>query len=59
MSTEEIVRALVDAAGVNPSEAEFAQMVADYPEYRAKLDALYDVPMIKEEEPQLIFSPFV
>jgi hypothetical protein len=59
MSTEDIIRVLVGAAGLTPSESEFAELVADYPEYRAKLDALYDVPMVKEEEPQLIFSPYV
>jgi hypothetical protein len=59
MSTEQVVRVLVDQAGLAPSAAEFAEMVADYPEYRAKIDALYAVPMVKEEEPQLIFSPLV
>ena len=35
------------------------QFVADYTKHRADLDALYAVPMVKEEEPQLIFSPYL
>jgi hypothetical protein len=33
-------------------------LVASYPQQRAALDALYDVPMTKEEEPQLVFTPY-
>jgi hypothetical protein len=58
-TTEDTIRVLLTSAGLTVSEEEFAQFVADYPADRAKLDALYEVPMVKEEEPQLVFSPYV
>jgi hypothetical protein len=58
-TAEELVRAFLLAAGLSVSDEEFTEMVADYPAHRAALDALYAVPMVKEEEPQLVFSPVV
>jgi hypothetical protein len=56
---EESVQVMLAAAGLTVSDEEFAQFVADYTKHRADLDALYAVPMVKEEEPQLIFSPYL
>ncbi|WP_432563705.1 hypothetical protein [Kineococcus sp. SYSU DK003] len=53
------VQVLLDAAGLTISAAEFDKLVAIYPGMRASVDALYDVAMGKEEEPQLIFTPLV
>lgn len=58
-TAEETVTALLAAAGIAVSEDEKAEFVAAYPAFRASLDALYAVPMPHEEEPQLIFSPYV
>ena len=58
-TTEESVRVMLAAAGLTVSDEEFAQFVADYAKHRADLDALYAVPMVKEEEPQLVFSPYL
>jgi hypothetical protein len=58
-SAEETVTALLDAAGLTVPDDEKAEFVAAYPALRASLDALYAVPMSHEEEPQLVFSPFV
>lgn len=58
-SAEETVTALLGAAGITVPDDEKAEFVAGYPALRASLDALYAVPMSHEEEPQLIFSPFV
>ena len=55
--TETTVQVLLEAAGLTVSPTELAQLVAGYPAHRAALDALYAVPMEKEEEPQTIFSP--
>ena len=54
---ETTVQVLLEAAGLEVSPAELAQLVADYPAHRTALDALFAVPMDKEEEPQLVFSP--
>jgi len=56
IATETTVQVLLEAAGLTVSSAELAQLVADHPTQRAALDALYAVPMVKEEEPQTIFS---
>lgn len=56
---EESVRVMLAAAGLTVSTDEFAQFVADYTKHRADLDDLYAVPMVKEEEPQLVFSPYL
>jgi hypothetical protein len=55
----ESVRVLMAAAGLAVSDTEFAEFVEAYPKHRADLDALYEVPMVKEEEPQVVFSPLV
>ena len=57
IGVETTVQALLQAAGLVPSAEELARLVADYPAHRAALDALYAVPMDKEEEPQTVFSP--
>lgn len=56
---EATVRMLLKAAGMTVSDEEFESLAAAYPSHRASLDALFAVPMTKEEEPQLIFSPLV
>ena len=56
---EATVRLMLKAAGITVSGEELASFVAAYPGHRASLDALFAVPMVKEEEPQLIFSPLV
>ena len=53
------VQVLLEAAGLTISAAEFDKLVTFYPGMRASVDALYDVDMGKEEEPQLIFTPLV
>lgn len=58
-SAEETVTALLAAAGIIVPDDEKAEFVASYPALRASLDALYAVPMSHEEEPQLVFSPYV
>jgi hypothetical protein len=55
--TETTVRVLLEAAGLTVSPAEMVQLVDAYPAHRSALDALYAVPMVKEEEPQTVFSP--
>jgi hypothetical protein len=59
VSAEQAVTVLLDAAGITVPDEEKAEFVAAYPAFRASLDALYAVPMSHEEEPQLIFSPYV
>jgi hypothetical protein len=56
---EQAVTTLLAAAGMSVPDDEKAMFVASYPALRASLDALYAVPMSHEEEPQLIFSPYV
>jgi hypothetical protein len=56
---ETTIDALLVAAGLTISAEERAAFIAAYPAHRAALDALYAVPMVKEEEPQLVFSPLV
>lgn len=58
-TAEDTVRVLLSAAGLTVSDTEFAKFADDYPKWRADLDALYAVPMIKEEEPQTVFSPLL
>ncbi|MCW2540236.1 MAG: hypothetical protein JWN95_1961 [Frankiales bacterium] len=58
-TAEETVTVMLAAAGITVPDDEKAEFVAAYPAFRASLDALYAVPMSHEEEPQLIFSPFV
>lgn len=59
VTAEMSVAALLEAAGLTLSPEETAEFVGFYPGYRIALDALYAVPMVKEEEPQIIFTPFV
>jgi hypothetical protein len=52
---EIIVPALLEAAGLNPSEQEVAGFIEAYPKMRATADALYAVPGVIYESPTLIF----
>jgi hypothetical protein len=56
VSTEETVRALVDAAALRPDAEEMAELVRVYPVFRAGLDALYAVPEARYESPSLVFG---
>jgi hypothetical protein len=58
-SPETTVAVLLEAAGLTMPAEEQAAFAAAYPAHRAELDALFAVPMVHEEEPQLVFSPFV
>jgi len=49
------VRALLQMAGVSPSEEEVAAMVAGFPATRAMIDSLYSMPGVRYEEPAVIF----
>lgn len=53
------VEVLLGAAGLEVTPPEFETLVAAYPGIRAAVDGLYAVPMDKEEEPQLVFTPLV
>ncbi|MCI2237055.1 hypothetical protein MO973_40485 [Paenibacillus sp. TRM 82003] len=53
------VEVLLAAAGLTVTPEEFDAIVRSYPDVRARIDAMYAVPMAKEEEPQLVFTPFV
>ncbi|WP_432492758.1 hypothetical protein [Kineococcus auxinigenes] len=53
------VEVLLAAAGLTVTPEEFDAIVRSYPDVRAQIDAMYAVPMLKEEEPQLVFTPFV
>jgi hypothetical protein len=59
LPSETSVAVLLEAAGLTVPADEAADFAASYAEHRAALDALFAVPMVHEEEPQLIFSPFV
>ncbi|GAA0584275.1 hypothetical protein GCM10010172_81550 [Paractinoplanes ferrugineus] len=59
MNAETTVSVLFEAAGITVPPDEFDYFVKVYPALRAGLDALYEVPMTKEEEPQLVFSPYL
>ncbi|GAB3600213.1 hypothetical protein GCM10027586_02780 [Kineococcus gypseus] len=52
------VEVLLAAAGVSVTPAELDAIVRSYPDVRAQIDAMYAVPMAKEEGPQLVFTPF-
>ncbi len=56
-TAEESVNVLFAAAGLTVPDDDKAAFVEAYPFWRAGLDALYAVPMIREEEPQLTFDP--
>jgi hypothetical protein len=53
---EEIVRALLGVAGLEPSDEEVQRLVAAYTGHRSAVDKLYAVPMSKEERPQPVFG---
>jgi len=57
-SSATIVRALLDAAQLTVSDAEFDRFVAVYPIMRAQADALY-LPELEPEAPSLHFDPTV
>jgi hypothetical protein len=59
LNPETTVAVLLEAAGITVPQDEFDYFVKAYPGLRASLDALYAVPMTKEEEPQLVFSPYL
>ena len=52
---ETTVRALLDAAGLTCSEAEFAAFVAAYPTLRTKVEAMY-APAFAEADPLLVLA---
>jgi hypothetical protein len=54
---ESTVRALLSAAGLMPSDDEFATIIAAYERHKAGIDSLYDVPDARYETPALIFNP--
>jgi hypothetical protein len=51
------VRALIAAAGLTPSEAELAALIAGYPELRARMDGMYALAETRYESPALVFDP--
>jgi hypothetical protein len=53
MSTTDTVRALLGAAGLTLPEDELAAVAAGYPALRAELDAMFQLPVRREEEPEL------
>lgn len=55
ITIETTVRALLAAAGLSPSAAEFEAICAGYPYLRAGIDALYQVPEARYADPALRF----
>lgn len=55
--TRAAVEALLAAAGLRLPEDELVDVVAAYPALRARLDALHDVPVPREEVPELVYRP--
>ena len=55
--TEATVRALVAAAGIEPSEDELATLIAGYPELRSRMDAMHALTEARYESPSLVFDP--
>jgi hypothetical protein len=53
---ETTVRALLQLAGVTPSEEEVATMVAAYPATRAMVESLHAMLGVRYEEPAVIFD---
>lgn len=53
MSTLETVRILLAAAGLTPPDDEVAAIAAGYPALRAQLDRMFELPVAREEEPEL------
>jgi hypothetical protein len=58
LDTETKVRAVLEAAGLNPSDEELEVYVRMYPHVRAMADSLY-IPEIEYEEIALRFDPAV
>ncbi len=56
ISDETTVRALLQMAGVAPSEDEVAGLVAGFEGTRAMVSALYAMPGVRYEEPAVIFD---
>ncbi|HEX4431810.1 MAG TPA: hypothetical protein VHZ96_21250 [Frankiaceae bacterium] len=52
---ETTVRALLQMAGVTPTEEEITGLVAGFAGTRAMVDALYKMPGVRYEEPAVIF----
>ncbi|MCU1652664.1 MAG: hypothetical protein JWQ60_3813, partial [Pseudonocardia sp.] len=50
-----LVPALLQAAGLTPSQEEVATMVADFPGRAAAIESLYAVREARYEEPDLVF----
>ena len=55
--TEVTVRALVAAAGLEPSQRELATLIAAYPQLRARMDAMHKLTEARYESPSLVFNP--
>jgi hypothetical protein len=56
ISDETTVRALLQMAGVTPSEQEVAALIEGYEGTRAMVSALYAMPGVRYEEPAVIFD---
>ncbi len=50
------VRALLQMAGVTPTEPEIETLVAGFAGTRAMVDSLYTMPGVRYEEPAVIFD---
>jgi hypothetical protein len=50
------VRALLQMAGVSPTELEVQGLVAGFAGTRAMIDSLYSMPGVRYEEPAVIFD---
>jgi hypothetical protein len=55
MTVETTVKALLDSAGLKPSDAEFEVFVRIYPAMRAGADGMY-IAETRYEDPALIFD---
>jgi hypothetical protein len=55
--SEATVRAFVAAAGLTPSDAEMAVLIAGYPELRARMDTMHRLAEARYESPSLVFDP--
>jgi hypothetical protein len=51
-----VVRALLQVAGVTPTESEVVQFVAGFALARAMVGTLYAMPGVRYEEPAVIFD---
>jgi hypothetical protein len=56
ITDETSVRALLQMAGVTPTEAEIEGLIASFAGTRAMVDALYAMPGVRYEEPAVIFD---